>query len=157
MARLFSPCRRVLQPKEKGEGSPNSSLLNECKPKLMPGPPLNHPSNPTHTSLNTTNCQVVFADGQTESVVSLPIVHDNDPDEGCEFVEVGVTAVSGTGSAVLDGGIHDVSAEAVVLIEEDDFTSAVRTAVPPEGLNAGGGGLSLATAEVGGVYRSNTF
>lgn len=92
----------------------------------------------------------MFADGQTESVVSLPIVHDNDPNEGCEFVQVGLTAVSGTGSAVLNGGIHDVSAEAVVLIEEDDFTSAVRTTAPPEGLDAAGGGLSPATAEVGG-------
>ncbi|CAM9750475.1 unnamed protein product, partial [Ectocarpus sp. 4 AP-2014] len=92
--------------------------------------------------------QVVFDDGQTESVVSLPVVHDNDPDEGCEGVTIGVTAVSGTGSAVVNGGIHDVSAEAVVTIEEDDFTSAVRTTTLPTGLGVGGGQLSPATAEV---------
>lgn len=81
-------------------------------------------------------------------MLPLPILHDNVPNEGCEVVTLGVTAVSGGGVAVTDGGIYDVSAEAVVKIEEDDFVSAVREAVAPEGLSAEEGGLSPATAEV---------
>lgn len=81
--------------------------------------------------------------------MSLPVLHDEDPNEGCESVTLGVTAVTGQGSAVLDGGIHDVSAEASVRIEETTFTSAVLETAPPEGLDAAGGGLSPATAQVG--------
>lgn len=99
---------------------------------------------------NDCHTQVVFADGETESVFSLSVVHDPDePDEGCEVVVVGVTAVTGTGASVVtDGGIHDVSTEAVVRLEEDDFTSAVRSTVDPDSVDVGGGGLSPATAEV---------
>lgn len=93
--------------------------------------------------------KVEFVDGQTESVVSLPVILDTDQDEGCESVTLGVTAVTGTGSAVVDGGIHDVSAEASVRIEENDFSSAVLDSVPPEGLDVAGGLLSPATARVG--------
>ena len=81
-------------------------------------------------------------------MLPLPILHDNVPNEACEVVTIGITAVSGDGVAATDGGIYDVSAEAVVKIEEDDFVSAVRDTVWPEGLNAEEGGLSPATAEV---------
>lgn len=81
----------------------------------------------------------------------VPIVHDNSPNEGCEVVIVGVTAVSGSGVAAVNGGIHDVSAEAVVMIEEEDFTSTVLETAFPEGVNTEGGVLSPATAEVGVV------
>lgn len=87
-------------------------------------------------------------DGEIEGLVSFPVVHDNIPNEGCQIVTVSVTAVSGTGSAAVDGGIHDVSADAVVMIEEDDFTSAVLETVPREILEPGSGELSPATAEV---------
>lgn len=88
-----------------------------------------------------------FSAGQTEVIVTLPVIHDNDPNEGCEAVTLAVAAVS-SGSAVADGGIHDVTTEAVVLIEENDFTSAVLGTALPEELPAEGGGLSPATAEV---------
>lgn len=81
--------------------------------------------------------------------MSLPVLPDDDANEGCEAVTLGVTAVTGQGSAVLDGGIHDVSADASVRIEETTFTSAVLETAPPEGLDAAGGGLSPATARVG--------
>lgn len=81
-------------------------------------------------------------------MLPLPIFHDNVPNEGCEIVTIGVTAVSGDGVAVADGGIYDVSAEAVVKIEEDDFVSAVRETVVPEGLSVDEGGLSPVAAEV---------
>lgn len=90
---------------------------------------------------------MAFSAGQTEVTVPLPIIHDNNPNEGCEAVTLAVTAVS-SGSAVADGGIHDVTTEAVVLIEEGDFTSAVLGTAPPEGLQVEVGGLSPATAEV---------
>lgn len=106
----------------------------------------------THTFANKTTKQIEFVDGQTESVVSLPITLDTEQDEGCESVTVGVTAVTGTGSAVVDGGIHDVSAEASVRIEENSFTSAVLDFVPREGLDVAGGLLSPATARVGGGW-----
>ena len=115
--------------------------------------------NPNHATIqnqkNTRNKniyeikQVTFADGQTESVVSLPILQDQDPNEGCESVTLGVTAVTGEGSAVVDGGIHDVSAGASVRIDEITFTSAVLETAAPEGLDVAAGGLSPATAEVG--------
>lgn len=89
--------------------------------------------------------------------MSLPIILDTDQDEGCESVTLGVTAVTSTGSAVVDGGIHDVSAEASVRIEENDFTSAVLDSVPPEGLDVAGGLLSPATARVGGWSGGRTW
>lgn len=124
-------------------------FLADCTktPVLLPSPSPEHVFVQQH---NNGDEQVVFADGQTESVVSLPIVHDNDQDEGCESVTLGVAAVTGNGLAVVDGGIHDVSAEAAVRIEESDFTSAVLDTVPPEGMDVAAGGLSPATARVGG-------
>lgn len=84
-------------------------------------------------------------------MVPLDIVHDDRPNEGCEFVSVGVSSVSSGGSVVVNGGIHDVSAEAIVVIEESDFTSAVLSS---EDVDAGGGGgLSPTTAEVGCVGK----
>lgn len=106
-----------------------------------------------HFSDKTTK-QVEFVDGQTESMASLPITLDAIQDEGCESVTLGVTAVTGSGSAVVEGGIHDVSAEASVRIEENDFTSAVLDSVPPEGPVVAGGLLSPATARVGGRRTS---
>ena len=100
---------------------------------------------------------MVFPDGQNEKILPLPILHDNVPNEGCEVVTLGVTAVSGDGVAVTDGGIHDVSAEAVVKIEEVDFVSAVRETVLPEGLSAEEGGLSPASAEVSRTGFSRPF
>lgn len=99
--------------------------------------------------------QATFSAGQTEVVVQVPVVHDNTPNEGCETVTVGVTAVSGNGSAVVTGGIHDVAAQATVMIEEDDFTSAVLETGIPVGLETDGGGLSPATAEVRLNGKSN--
>lgn len=81
----------------------------------------------------------------------LHIVHDDTPNEGCEFVSVGVSSVSSAGSVVANGGIHDVSAEAIVVIEESDFKSAI---LGTEGVSpGGGGGLSPTTAEVGCVGK----
>lgn len=140
------------QPNNQQQGSKRKGttiLSNEPAARETGIPPANHLPNAEQTTTTATS-QVVFADGQTESVFSLPIVHDlNDPDEGCEVVVVGVTAVTGTGASIVsDGGIHDVSTEAVVRLEEDDFTSAVRETVEPEGLDVDGGGLSPAAAEV---------
>lgn len=82
--------------------------------------------------------------------MALPIILDANQDEGCESVTLGVTAVTGTGSAVVDGGIHDVSAEAAVRVEENDFTSAVLDSVPPAEPGVAAGLLSPAAARVGG-------
>ena len=77
------------------------------------------------------------------------MVHDNIPNEGCEFVTLSVSSVSVDGSAIVNGGIHDVSTEAVILIEESDFTSAVLETTLVDGTDAGGGELSPAAAKVG--------
>lgn len=84
-------------------------------------------------------------------MVPLHIVNDDEPNEGCEFVSVGVSSVSSFGSIVVNGGIHDVSAEAIVIIEESDFMSAI---LGTEGVSPGGeGGLSPTTAEVSCVGK----
>lgn len=87
----------------------------------------------------------------------VPIVHDDDPNEGCELVIVGVTNIAGNGVPVSVGGIHDASAESIIAIEEADFTSAVLETVLPVGLEVEGGGLSPATAEVrlGGIRQGD--
>lgn len=94
---------------------------------------------------------MIFSDGQTDAIIPFTVLSDNDPSEGCETVIVGIVNVSGNGSAAVNGGIHDVSAEAVITIEGEDFTSAVLQTTLPTDV----GGLSPATAEVGIVSSTN--
>lgn len=79
----------------------------------------------------------------------MSLIHDSDPDEGCELLVLEVTNVSSAnGSVVVVGGIHDVSAAAVVAIEEVDFNGAVLETKLPVGVLDGAGGLSPIAAEV---------
>lgn len=94
--------------------------------------------------------QVNFVAGQSSALLSVPIVHDDDPDEGCEVLVLGVTDVTGiNGSAVVVGGIHDVSAQAIVAIDEVDFSSRVLETESRVDVGEVAGGLSPGTAKAG--------
>lgn len=81
--------------------------------------------------------------------IVVSVNQDNEPDEGCQALVLGVTNVTaGNGSTIVEAGINDVSSEAVVAIEEVDFSSAVLEAVLPEDGRDGAGGLSPASAKV---------
>lgn len=93
--------------------------------------------------------KVNFTSGQKEATFLVPVIHDQEPDEGCETFMLAVADVVGRNvSAVVEAGIHGIGSKAVVAIEEEDFTSAVLETVLHEETEVGGGRLSPAFAKV---------
>lgn len=80
----------------------------------------------------------------------VPVTRDEEPDEDCEVLVLGVVNVTGVNaSVVVEAGINNVSSEAFVAIREVNFTGAVLEMTFPQDALSGPGGLSPASAKVG--------